>query len=159
MPSRSPPGQGSAPVSLPVAASRSVPTPRPVRASRSLRWLVAATLGSALAMIGPVATAADCELAILKAQVAADYGRAAAATESVIESTNLASNARIPAIDAARGAKACGCPDAVPFLAEVALAAERSSLTQFLASARQYGDDISKNGNLAVSTLKKCAAQ
>ena len=101
----------------------------------------------------------DCELAMLKATTVVDLGRRAAASQAYTEASDLATGARIPAIDAAHRAKACGCPEAIPFLADAALAAERTTATTFLTSMQQYGDQIRKNGEAAIAALQKCAAR
>lgn len=123
-----------------------------------LRFLVAAfpiLVAPAPAWAAPV----DCEIAMIKATTVADLGRRAAASQAYVEASDLATGARIPAIDAAHRAKACGCPDAIPFLADAALAAERTTSTTFLTSMQQYGDEIRKKGEAAIAALQKCAAR
>jgi hypothetical protein len=105
------------------------------------------------------AAPADCELAMLKAATVVDLGRRAAASQYYVEASDLATGARIPAIDAAHRAKACGCPEAIPFLADAALAAERTTATTFLTSMQQYGNEIRKSGEAAIAALQKCAAR
>jgi hypothetical protein len=118
-----------------------------------------AALAIAFVPAAVCAAPVDCELAMLKAATVVDLGRRAAASQFYVEASDLATGARIPAIDAAHRAKACGCPEAIPFLADAALAAERTTATTFLTSMQQYGIEIRKNGEAAIAALQKCAAR
>jgi hypothetical protein len=106
-----------------------------------------------------VAAAADCAQAIAFAATVVDYGQRAMASQDYYTSGNLASEARIPAIDAARSAKACGCPDAIPLLAEAARDAARSNSTANLTASQQYGAAIAKRGEAAIAALRSCASR
>jgi hypothetical protein len=112
-----------------------------------------------LACASGYALAADCGRAIAAAMTVADHGQRAFASNSQAEAVNFASDARIPAIDAAQQAKACGCPEAMPFLAEAARDAARSNATANGTAAQQYGASIRKNGDAALDALHRCAAR
>ena len=103
------------------------------------------------------AAAADCALALVHAAAVVDHGRRAVASRDYVEASNLASNARLPALDAAQQAKACGCPEAVPLLAEAARDATRVNSAFNLTAAQQYAADIAKHGQAAVDALLRCA--
>jgi len=105
------------------------------------------------------AGAADCAAAIAFATTVADYGQRTLASQNVGEATNFAGEARIPAIDAAQQAKACGCPEAIPILAEAARDAARANMTWSLTSAQQYGAGIRKHADAAIDALRRCAAR
>jgi len=81
------------------------------------------------------------------------------ASQSYIEAGDLASAARFPAIDAAQHAKACGCPEAMPFLAEAALEASRANVTSNLTAMQQFGYRVQKQGDAAIEALRRCAAR
>jgi hypothetical protein len=122
---------------------------------RSARLATALTLACA----SGYALAADCERAIASAMTVADYGQRAFASNYQAEAANFASDARIPAIDAAQQAKACGCPEAMPFLAEAARDAARSNATANGTAAQQYGASIRKHGDAALDALRRCASR
>jgi hypothetical protein len=119
--------------------------------------LVLAAAARAATPLPPIDPHEACELAVLYAGQVADSGKLATESLNNTAASNYATGARIPAIDAARNAKACGCPDAIPPLAEAALAAERASVTIDLVSTRQYGTTIRKNAEAALAALKRCA--
>ena len=123
--------------------------------SRQRLALLAATL--MLAGAPRFAAAADCALALVHAAAVVDHGRRAVAGRDYVEASNLASNARLPALDAAQQAKACGCPEAVPLLAEAARDATRVNSAFNLTAAQQYAADIAKHGQAAVDALLRCA--
>ena len=113
-----------------------------------------------MAACAPIfAGAADCAPAIAFATTVADYGQRALTSQNVGEATNFAGEARIPAIDAAQQAKACGCPEAIPILAEAARDAARANMTWNLISAQQYGAGIRKHADDAIAALQRCAAR
>jgi hypothetical protein len=135
---------------------------QPVRIARrqTLRRrtaLVAATL--MLACAPRAAAAADCELALVYAAMVVDNGQRAMASQNYVAASNLASNARLPAIDAAQQAKACRCPEAMPFLAEAALEAARVNMAANLTAAQQFAAVIRKQGQAAVDALRRCATR
>lgn len=106
----------------------------------------------------PVA-AANCELAILKAEMVADLGRAAVDTQNFYDAQTLAADARIPAIDGAKQSTLCGCPEAAPFFLNAKIASERVNVTQFLEAMKSYGLTIRENGDKALAALRACAAR
>jgi hypothetical protein len=118
--------------------------------------MFASAAGRAATPLPPIDPRDACELATLYATQVAENGKLAAESRNNTAASNYATSARIPAIDAARHAKSCGCPDAIPFLAEAALAAERSSLTIDLTATQQFGADIRKNGDAALDALRRC---
>lgn len=128
-----------------------------MHASRPSPALLATLL--MLACAPAVAVAADCARAIAFATTVADYGQRAFASEYQYEAANFASDARIPAIDAAQQAKACGCPEAMPFLAEAARDAARSNSTANTVAAQQYGASIRKHADAALDALRRCEAR
>lgn len=103
--------------------------------------------------------AANCELAILKAEMVADLGRAAAETQNFYDAQTLAADARIPAFDGARQSALCGCPEAAPFFLNAKVASERVNVTQFLEAMKSYGLAIRDNGDKALGALRACAAR
>jgi hypothetical protein len=128
-----------------------MPTPRRRFILLAASLLLAGAPGSA--------AAADCELAQGYASAVADNGRRAMATQNYLEASHLASDARIPAIDAAQQAKACGCPEAMPFLAEAARDAARVNLAANLTAMQQFGAGIRKNADAAIAALRRCATR
>jgi len=123
----------------------------------SLRNRVALLAAALTLACTPRFAAADCGLALASATTVATTGQRAMASQDYIEASNLASDARIPAIDAAQQAKACGCPEAMPFLAEAARDAARANPAANLTAIRQFGASIRKNGEAAVDALQRCA--
>jgi hypothetical protein len=119
---------------------------------------LAPTLVLMLACSPRPAAAEDCELALVHATNVVDLGRRAMRSENYYEAGNLATSARIPAIDAARAAKACGCPEAIPFLAEAATAASNAGMVDSLGYKQQYGYRIQQQGEAAVAALQRCPA-
>ena len=119
--------------------------------------LVAAILALAAAPRDAAAAPADCERALALAATVVDDGQRAFAGRTQYESTMWAQEARIPAIDAARAAQACGCRDAIPFLADAAEASARSSATANITAGQQYGATIRKHGEAAIAALRDCA--
>ncbi len=105
------------------------------------------------------AAAADCDLALTFAQTVADNNQRAMVAQSYIEASELASDTRIPAIDAAQQAKACGCPEAVPFLAEAARDAARVNTAVNITAAQQFAAGIRKQSEAAIAALRRCAAR
>jgi len=128
-----------------------------MHASRCRTALLATFL--MLACAPGFAIAADCERALAFAATVADYGQHAMASQNQVEASNFAGDARIPAIDAAQQAKACGCPEAIPFLAEAARDAARANVTSNLTAAQQYGAGIRKHADAAVDALRRCTAR
>jgi hypothetical protein len=124
---------------------------------RSPAWhAIAPLLVLILACLPRPAAAEDCELALVHATNVVDLGRRAWRSENYYDAGNLASSARIPAISAARAAKACGCPEAIPFLAEAATAASRANTVDSLGYKQQYGYRIQQQGEAAVAALQRC---
>lgn len=105
------------------------------------------------------AAAADCDLALTFARTVAGNAQRAMVSESYIEAYQLAGETRIPAIDAAQQAKACGCPEAIPFLAEAARDAARVNMAANITAAQQFAAGIRKQGEAAVAALQRCAAR
>ena len=120
-----------------------------------------ALLAAALTLAGAArfAAAADCALALGYAAAVVDSGQRAAASQDYVQASNLASNARLPAIDAAQQAKACGCREAIPLLAEAANDAARVNVVFNLTAAQQYGTSIAKHGQAAVDALRRCGTR
>lgn len=115
---------------------------------------------SLLLALAPLsAVAANCELALLKATIIIDLGRAAAQTQNFYDAQTIAADARIPAIDGAQQSKRCGCAEAIPFFTAAMVAAERVNLTQFMDAMKQYGDTIRENGEKALAALRACASR
>ena len=105
------------------------------------------------------ANAADCDDAIRHASVVAAYGEQSFNSLGYIESGNAAANARIPSIDAARHAKACGCREAVPLLEDATLTAARANVVINIEAARGYGARLKKDADLALEALRRCSAR
>jgi hypothetical protein len=105
------------------------------------------------------AAPADCSAAIGFAQIVADAGEQASIAKNAIAASDLAARSRIPAIDAARYAKACNCPEAIEPLADAALAAQRTSTTINLVGVQQYGATIKKNADRSIEALRRCAGR
>ena len=125
-----------------------------------IRCTVAAAAGLfASAALSATATAADCELAIRHASVVAEQGERALASQSYVAAGDAAASARIPSIDAARHAKACGCAEALPLLEDATLAAARANVVFNLTSAKMYGARIRKDAETALEALRRCAAR
>lgn len=119
--------------------------------------LLAIVLTAACAPI--LAGAADCAPAIAFATTVADYGQRAMTSQDVGTATNFAGEARIPAIDAAQQAKACGCPEAVPILAGAARDAARANVDWNLTAIQQHGAGIRKQADAAIDALRRCSAR
>ena len=128
-----------------------------MHAPRHVTVLLAASL--LLASAARFATAADCDLALVFARTVAANGQRAMVSDSLVEANRFASEARIPAIDAAQQAKACGCPEAIPFLAEAARDATRVNIAFNLTATQQFAAGIRKQGEAAVAALQRCAAR
>ena len=118
-----------------------------------------AAVVTSLALAAPPASAADCDLAIHHATYVAQQGARAFQSENFVVSGNEAGNARISAIDAARAAKACGCADAVPLLADAELTAARANLVQNIDGAKGYGARLKKDADAALEALRRCSAR
>ena len=112
-----------------------------------------------LALAPFTVSAANCELAMIKAEMVADLGRAAADTQNFYDAQTLAADARIPAMDGAKQSTLCGCPEAVPFFIAAKTASERVNVTQFLEAMKSYGLAIRENGDKALAALRACAAR
>jgi hypothetical protein len=128
-----------------------------MRPSRQHLGLLAATW--VLAFTPRLAHAADCESAIRFAAVVADQGRRALTSENFVEVRRIANEARWPAIDAARQARACGCADAAPPLADAALTATRADNALNLLAAQQFALRITAQGEAAGEALRRCNAR
>jgi len=123
---------------------------------RSLPFIAALAL-AALPLSATAAT--DCDTAIQFATTVVAQGRQAAASADIVEARSIAVNARYPAIDAGRYAKACGCSDAIPFLAGASEDAARSSVAINLTAINQFGTAIAKQGDQALVVLRRCAGR
>jgi hypothetical protein len=123
-----------------------------------LRCAVAPAL---LALAAPpgAAAAPDCDAAIRHASVVADYGQRAFVSENYVDAANLGGSARIPSIEAARHATACGCKEAVPPLEDANLTAARANVAFNLEGARGYGARLKKDADTALDALRRCAAR
>jgi hypothetical protein len=120
--------------------------------------LVLAALPALWLAAAPSATAApaECELALTFAAVVEDKGQIAAKSDNFYVATDTASGARIAAIDAARFAKACGCPQAIQPLADAATAAARVNMDVNLTAVKQHAMQVGKGGAEATAALRKC---
>ena len=136
-------------------------TPRlPIAPTHALRHRVALLAAAlTLACTPRLAAAADCELALSFAATVAGNGQRARASQSDFEARQVGSDARLPAIDAAQQAKACGCPEAIPFLAEAAQDAARVNTAINLTAMQQFGASIRKQGEAAIAALRRCATR
>jgi hypothetical protein len=105
------------------------------------------------------AAPAECDIAIGFAQIVVNAGEQTMTARNAIPASDLAASSRIPAIDAARYAKACNCPEAIPPLADAALAAQRTAHAVNLTAVQQYGETIKKGGEQSIAALKRCAAR
>jgi len=124
----------------------------------SMICCAAATAGW-LALPLSSAAAADCDLAIRHATTVAVYGERAFMSDSYVLAGDAAASARIPSIDAARHARACGCKDAVAPLEDATLTAARANVVLNLDGAKGYGARIRKDAETALEALRRCAAQ
>jgi hypothetical protein len=125
----------------------------------SLIRCVAAAIAALIAFTAAPAGAADCDPAIHHATVVAELGQRAFISQNYVDAGDLASSARIPSIDAARHAKACGCADAVPPLNDATLTAARANVVLNLGGAQMYGARIRKDAETALEALRRCAAR
>ena len=119
----------------------------------------AAAAMALLPLAATPARAADCTLAIEQAQYLANAGRKALASWNYVESAMYSSDARIPAIEAVRLAKACGCNEAVAPLTEVSAAAGRANVSFNIDMSRGYANQIIKQSDLAIAALRACSAR
>jgi hypothetical protein len=111
----------------------------------------------ALCALAPgTAGAVSCEWAIRFAGDVVDYGRRAVESEEWIIARRFASDARSPAVDAGREAKACGCPEAIPSFEQVVQLARYAGNAGNLTAAQQYGTEIRAHGEKALQILRKC---
>jgi hypothetical protein len=113
----------------------------------------------ASSLLASPAIAADCDDAIRHAGVVAAYGEQASVSQNYVLAGDAAASARIPAIDAARHAKACGCKEAVPPLEDATLTARRANVVLNLDGARGYGARIKKDADEALEALRRCSAR
>ena len=98
----------------------------------------------------------ECALAITLTTNIADAGHRASTIQNQYVATDLVSNARMTAIDAARWAKSCGCPEAVPPLADASVAAARVNMDVNLVGVQQHAAQVKKYGDAALAALQKC---
>jgi hypothetical protein len=112
-----------------------------------------------LALAPAYANASDCDLALQQARFVADEARRAFDAWNYVEAGYIAGSTRIPAIDAGRLARACGCRDAVPPLDAAVVAAQRANLAFNLDGAQQYAAEIRKQADLAQEALRRCGAR
>ena len=125
-----------------------------------IRCTVAAAAGLFASAASPAtAAAADCDLAIRHASIVAEQGERALASQSYVAAGDAAASARIPSIDAARHAKACGCAEAVPLLEDATLTAARANVVFNLTGAQAYGARLKKDADAALEALRRCAAR
>jgi hypothetical protein len=101
-------------------------------------------------------SAASCEWSERFAAEVANYGERALASANDFEARRLARDARPAAIDGAREAKTCGCPEAIPSFEEAALQASYSDRAQNLTAAQQYGRRLKTLGDKALDALRRC---
>jgi hypothetical protein len=126
-------------------------------ATRGIVARACAILGLAfVALSATPADAATCEWAIRFATDIVDYGERASSSEDYILARRTASDARMIAVDAAREAKGCGCPEAIASLENVGQQSHYSGNAQNLTAAQQYGRKIKAYGEEALATLRKC---
>ena len=125
---------------------------------RAVRSACAAVL-AVLALAPAPSRAADCSLALQQAKFVADEARRAFDGWNYVEIGNIASSTRIPAIDAAQSARACGCPAAAPPLEAAVVQAQRSNVALNIDSARGYAAEIRKQADLAQEALRRCGAR
>jgi len=118
---------------------------------------VLALLCLALPCAASAAAEPDCALALVFATTVVDNAKVASESRNRTDAAQYAGNARIYAINAGEQAKACGCPEALPFLAEAALQSARSNTAWDVTAVQQYGMDIRKNGEAAIAELRRCA--
>jgi hypothetical protein len=123
---------------------------------RTARLLAIGTFGG-LSLIAVPAHAADCKLAIEQTEYLADLGRRAFDSWNYVQAAQFGGDARIPAIDASRLAKACGCKDAIEPLDDVVVTAQRANLAFNLDMGQQYAARIIKDSNLALAALQRCS--
>jgi hypothetical protein len=124
----------------------------------SIRSAVAA-LPALLVFVAAQAAAADCDLAIRYTTFVAEQGRRAFESQNFVEGGNIGASARIPAIDAAQQARACGCTEAVAPLNEAQLAAARANNVFNIDGAQAYGARIRKEADAALEALRRCSAR
>jgi len=124
-----------------------------------LSLICCAAASGLLALPTPPAAAADCDLAIRHATTVAAQGERAFTSENYVVAGDAAASARIPSIDAARHANACGCKEAVPPLEDATLTAARANVVFNLTSAKMYGARIRKDAETALEALRRCAAR
>jgi len=103
--------------------------------------------------------AADCDRAIRATNTVASLGEQAFLAQNYVDGGNLASSARIPAIDAARAAKECGCTDALQPLEDAQINAARANAVINADATRSYGARIRDGARRALEALGKCSAQ
>jgi hypothetical protein len=126
-----------------------------MRLATSVAFLLLLACGS----LAPRAvSAASCEWSERFAAEVASYGERALASTNDFEARRLARDARPSAIDGAREAKTCGCPDAIPSFEEAALQASYSDRAQNLTSAQQYGKRLKALSDKALDALRRCPA-
>jgi hypothetical protein len=125
---------------------------------RAVRDACAAAL-AVLALAPALSRAADCDLALQQARFVADEARRAFAAPNYVEAGNIAASTRIPAIDAAQSARACGCPAAAPPLEVAITTAQRATLAFNLDGAQSYAAQIRKQADLAQEALRRCGAR
>jgi hypothetical protein len=112
---------------------------------------------AACALASPFgAHAATCEWSHRFANDIVSYGAKAAASENELEARRSAREARPAAFDAAKEAKSCGCPAAIPLFEEAALQAMYADRAANLTAIRQYGVRIKALGEKALDTLRRC---
>jgi hypothetical protein len=114
---------------------------------------------AAPSLLASPAIAAGCDDARVADGVVAAYGEQASIAQNYVLAGDAAANARIPAIDAAHHAKACGCKEALPPLEDATITARRANVVLNLDGARGYGARIKKDADEALEALRKCAAR
>ena len=123
------------------------------RSGRAPALLLAFTL---LLVVSAGAEAASCEWALRFTNDIVEYGQRATTSEDYVAARRTASDARSIAIDAAREAKGCGCPDAIPSYETVATQARYAGNAANLTAAQQYGRKIKQAGEEALVVLRAC---
>ena len=103
------------------------------------------------------ANAATCEWSQRFASDVASHGARAKDSTNDLEAKWLARDARLPAVNGADEAKACGCTAAIPSFEEAAMQAMYADRATSLTAAKQYGHRIKAAADKALDALRRCA--
>src|SRR5262245_50163980 len=129
-------------------APASVPMPIFRSRTRAVAFLALAWATSAGAV--------TCEWAVRFTTDIVDYGERARKSDDFLIARRTANDTRAIAVDAAREAKACGCPEAITHLEDVGRQALRAGNAQDLTAAQQYAKKIKDYGEETLAALQKC---